>query len=268
MPLPAPMDVQHTTSALSTARWTSSRALALAASFSSLSLVTPQAFAAISSAQYSRSSGRDISGRPSRTTRTPCFASPSTRLSTAMLESLVASSAVFLPHRISREPRTQCCMIRSAVDVFPVPGGPCTRVSDARSDSLMARTWLSFMPAVSTATVSLTPFPSSSVAGIFASAETGPRLMIVRMIAGAGLFLSPRCLCLWLPLFSSSADWGCARRCSADAMRVKLVRLATLSTLNFWPSMSLAMIGWSLFRGFRIRGRDTRTSHSHRTPLT
>mmetsp|Transcript_10731 Transcript_10731/g.21372 ORF Transcript_10731/g.21372 Transcript_10731/m.21372 type:complete len:261 (-) Transcript_10731:1320-2102(-) len=74
------------------------------------------------STQYLSSSGLMASGLPSLTTLRPALAQPSTRLSTAMFESLVASTGELLVF-------AQWLMILMATAVFPVPGGPWTRVS-------------------------------------------------------------------------------------------------------------------------------------------
>mmetsp|Transcript_73948 Transcript_73948/g.239035 ORF Transcript_73948/g.239035 Transcript_73948/m.239035 type:complete len:272 (+) Transcript_73948:870-1685(+) len=212
--LPAPTAVQHTASARSIARCTSSRARWRAASLSSESRVTPQAFAAISSAQYCSSSGRAISGRPRRTTRTPARARPSTRLSTAMLESLVASSAAFLSRRMSPETRTHCCMILMAVEVLPVPGGPCTSATEQFVALLRASTWLEFMPSAASARRSL----RSPFGGMRASSATRLLPRIVRETQKEGRLAWPNRLPRLSPA-SCCRRSGSARRCRAVAMR-------------------------------------------------
>mmetsp|Transcript_46401 Transcript_46401/g.129085 ORF Transcript_46401/g.129085 Transcript_46401/m.129085 type:complete len:204 (-) Transcript_46401:795-1406(-) len=193
------MDVQQTTSAPSIVRCTSSRPRCCdALSLRSLSLSTPHFFAAISSAQCRRSSGRAISGRPRRTTCTPRRARPSTRLSTAMLESLVATSAVFLPRKISPEERTHCLKICTAVAVFPVPGGPCTNASEFRIATSIAWFWLGFMPSTSMAAQEFT----RRSGGIFAYIATSLLPMIVLEIGPDGVCFFPN----RFPFFSPFAS--------------------------------------------------------------
>mmetsp|Transcript_63802 Transcript_63802/g.201820 ORF Transcript_63802/g.201820 Transcript_63802/m.201820 type:complete len:451 (-) Transcript_63802:361-1713(-) len=74
------------------------------------------------SRQWGRRSCRTPSGRPRRTARTLAFTSPERRLSTAVLESEVASTG--------RTPlRSHSWMTCSATVVLPVPGGPWISVS-------------------------------------------------------------------------------------------------------------------------------------------
>mmetsp|Transcript_25158 Transcript_25158/g.66847 ORF Transcript_25158/g.66847 Transcript_25158/m.66847 type:complete len:225 (+) Transcript_25158:781-1455(+) len=99
------------------------------------------------STQYCMSSGRMRSGRPSRTARTPERIRPSRRLSTAMLESEVASTGPPPPPPAVPE-RTHQTRTRSAVCVLPVPGGPWIRVSRWVTASSTACAWLRFRPTV------------------------------------------------------------------------------------------------------------------------
>ena len=108
--LPAPAHVAQITSAL--------RSTPLIAWYCwSLLHVHPGSIPAMDSTMYCIKSWRTASGRPTRATLTPALDKPSTRLSTAMLESDV--------HRIGlvRE-RSHICTSATAVCVFPVPGGP------------------------------------------------------------------------------------------------------------------------------------------------
>mmetsp|Transcript_42634 Transcript_42634/g.99984 ORF Transcript_42634/g.99984 Transcript_42634/m.99984 type:complete len:261 (-) Transcript_42634:1243-2025(-) len=120
------------------------------------------------STQNFKSSGLTASGLPSLTTLSPAAAHPSTRLSTAMLESEVASTG--RPRHI----RLQRLRIRMATAVFPVPGGPWIRVSRLaaaphtamRCESLTSST----LPYFSMAKVAI-PLSSSSL-----SSSPRPRL--------------------------------------------------------------------------------------------
>mmetsp|Transcript_25979 Transcript_25979/g.53153 ORF Transcript_25979/g.53153 Transcript_25979/m.53153 type:complete len:223 (+) Transcript_25979:1487-2155(+) len=93
------------------------------------------------------------SGRPSRTTRMPTLAHPSTRLSTAMLESEVARMGLG-----PRPPRSapasliaslaQCFRMRMATAVLPVPGGPWTRVRRFVAAPSTASRWEALSPSI------------------------------------------------------------------------------------------------------------------------
>mmetsp|Transcript_25610 Transcript_25610/g.60924 ORF Transcript_25610/g.60924 Transcript_25610/m.60924 type:complete len:441 (+) Transcript_25610:1188-2510(+) len=124
--LPAPLQVAHTTcarrSAATCAWWKASRSLRSACR------------AAWDSSMCGRRSERTDSGRPTRTTAIPAAASPPTRLSTAMFESLVASTGP-CPDLSQSEIRL------IAVCVFPVPGGPWTRVRRCEMPARRAFRW-------------------------------------------------------------------------------------------------------------------------------
>lgn len=71
--------------------------------------------------QNRNNSGRMASGRPNRTTRSPTAAHPSTRLSTAILESDVANIGDgFSPLTLFDSANlAQCCKMRIATAVLP-----------------------------------------------------------------------------------------------------------------------------------------------------
>lgn len=86
---------------------------------------------------------RTLAGCPSRTTRSPLPASPSTRLSTAALVSAHASSGPMAAARLgcSSDVRTSTSTSASSVRVLPVPGGPCHSVRLRTTACAIALRW-------------------------------------------------------------------------------------------------------------------------------
>mmetsp|Transcript_48324 Transcript_48324/g.137255 ORF Transcript_48324/g.137255 Transcript_48324/m.137255 type:complete len:240 (-) Transcript_48324:407-1126(-) len=139
-PAPAPTEVQQTTSASSITFWSAS--LALNRSEHSFSVVKPNDRAALASAVCSKREAWAFSGWPNRTAFTPARINPSSMLSTAMFESLVASK-----HDRFRgffHVLAQSFRICTHVAVLPVPGGPCTNETAWLIAAVAASTWLGF----------------------------------------------------------------------------------------------------------------------------
>mmetsp|Transcript_2931 Transcript_2931/g.8770 ORF Transcript_2931/g.8770 Transcript_2931/m.8770 type:complete len:471 (-) Transcript_2931:390-1802(-) len=248
MPLPAPMAVVHTTLARLIASWTTSWARRL--SVQSLSLSMPKALHAISSAQCLSSSGRAVSGRPRRITSTPRLPTPSTILSTAMLESEAAMTCPpFGPPPV----RAHCCRIFTASDVLPVPGGPWIRTMDCEMAASSARRWLAFKRAWSTWADRIMAQRDSA-----ALHAPGPVVSTASMIDLDGLIFTFRVLSPFPPLPS-----GAARRCSEAMIREYCCRFASLSMRNL-PSSLVTGTGGGPFTNLITRGRSFSTSASSR----
>mmetsp|Transcript_65687 Transcript_65687/g.143178 ORF Transcript_65687/g.143178 Transcript_65687/m.143178 type:complete len:212 (+) Transcript_65687:315-950(+) len=172
-----------------------------------------------------------------------------------MFESLVARSAILRPCRTSPESRTHCCMIFTAVEVLPVPGGPCTKVTEEQEASSSARTWLLFRLPPDTLARLYIARRSPPIGGERASSATRRVPTMQRSTGGDGRCFWPsrrplRSLC------SCRRFSGSARRCTAAAMRPKLMRFASLSTRN------CPLQRGSPLSGLITNGRATSTSHS------
>ena len=113
-------------------------------------------------------SSRTASARPRRIARTPNRIKPSKRLSTAMFESEQASRGSF---GYARATNHAWRMVRATL-VLPVPGGPCTKVSERLVAASTARHWLLFRPAVTVAVAARTASDAKTIGAAISSTSS------------------------------------------------------------------------------------------------
>mmetsp|Transcript_4560 Transcript_4560/g.7140 ORF Transcript_4560/g.7140 Transcript_4560/m.7140 type:complete len:214 (-) Transcript_4560:946-1587(-) len=176
------------------------------------------------STMYCIRSWRTASGRPMRATRTPARDSPSTKLSTAMLESEVHNMGLV---RL----RSHICTSATAVCVLPVPGGPWMSVTRWNSAASSASVCDLFMCDIACRSMawsimrwrctawSCSFFSAEHMSGMAAWSALLPSHPATRMSRMAGS--TPA---FWLVPWRTSI-----MSCSALSWRKKEVRLASLS---------------------------------------
>mmetsp|Transcript_85458 Transcript_85458/g.245437 ORF Transcript_85458/g.245437 Transcript_85458/m.245437 type:complete len:234 (+) Transcript_85458:844-1545(+) len=189
-----------------------------------------------------------------RTTLTPSRCKPSTMLSTAMLESEVARmpSCRLWTKPLPIDP-AQDLKMRTAQVVLPVPGGPCTKVTQPVAAARKAAIWLGFMSASAAASGSKPLTLASTLASPgFRASSTLSTCRLGRWSGG-----SP------LP-FLEVMPGGAEARWMAASARVNETLLASLSIRKWEELFDSCIIRLKLAgtTGLTMRGLATTTSHS------